>query len=227
MDDAKLNVDIVNQGSVLVQSHLSTNIDEQIYKVAFNTCLHSDIAHIIWICYQHIPEDLIKTLKKNGMNYEAISHKVVFIDMISAMLGEINKKDNVIYCSMPTDYKGIFRTVEGVIDRVGRCIIIIDNLNAMMSYDVPENIIQKIRTLNGIVSKNDCTALFLKISGSNNTQEETAIMASMHKVYNLKYSLHKRTLHEIINLNPFFLALLLIMLFINMTMSVLIMFQVF
>jgi len=144
---------ILDQGSILVQSQPTMDIDEGLYKSAFEASRNPEIKMVIWVCYQHIPMELVKILKDMGLDYNAISHKIWFIDMISDIMGLIDQEENITFCSNPTDYSCIMRTIDEKIDKFGKCLIIIDSLNGISSYDQSERFIKIIRNLNNKVSQ--------------------------------------------------------------------------
>ncbi|TFH39363.1 MAG: hypothetical protein E4G94_11070 [ANME-2 cluster archaeon] len=103
---------ILDQGSILVQISPTVNIDEGIYKSAFEASQNPDIEQVIWVCYQHIPMELVKILREMGLDYNSISHKIWFIDMISDIMGLIDQEENITFCSNPTDYSCMMRTID-------------------------------------------------------------------------------------------------------------------
>ncbi|MHC1581525.1 MAG: hypothetical protein ACXQT5_00610 [Candidatus Syntropharchaeia archaeon] len=64
------------------------------------------------------------------------------------MMGLPKFGENTVYCNAPTDYNCMFLSIEYAIDRMGRSIVVFDDLNAILSYDSPERLIKVLRSMN-------------------------------------------------------------------------------
>ena len=214
--------DIVSKESVLISIPSSSSTEEQLYSAVYESIKNSEIKNIIWVCYQQTPDVVKKKLK----SYSFIFDRIQFIDMITLMMGLVIKKDDTKYCSSPTDYNCLFKLIDELIEKKGRCIIIIDNLNAMMSYDMLERIIKTVRSLNNRISQNNSAILYLETTGACGNQTEVAVRATMNYVLdfsdranNNKHfaweSLKKASWKDVLTMNTPLLSILLLIMFLN------------
>ena len=170
--------DILSKESVLISIPSSSSTEEQLYSIVYKSIKNSEIKNIIWVCYQQTPDIVEKKLKSQSYFFDGIQ----FIDMITLMMGLVIKKDDTKYCTSPTDYNCLFKLIDEFIEKKGRCIIIIDNLNAMMSYDMLERIIKTVRSLNNRIIQNNSAIIYLETTGACGIQTEVAVRATMNYV---------------------------------------------
>lgn len=214
--------DILSKESVLISIPSSSSTEEQLYSAVYESIKNSEIKNIIWVCYQQTPDVVEKKLKSHSFIFDRIQ----FIDMITHMMGLVIKKDETKYCSSPTDYNCLFKLIDELIEKKGRCIIIIDNLNAMMSYDMLERIIKTVRSLNNRITQNNSAILYLETTGACGIQTEVAVRATMNYVVdfsdqtnNNKHiaweSLKKASWKDVLTMNTPLLSILLLIMFLN------------
>jgi hypothetical protein len=221
-EENKLFKDILSKESVLISIPSSSSTEEQLYSAVYESIKNSEIKNIIWVCYQQTPDVVEKKLKSHSFIFDRIQ----FIDMITHMMGLVIKKDDTKYCSSPTDYNCLFKLIDEFIEKKGRCIIIIDNLNAMMSYDMLERIIKTVRSLNNRITQNNSVILYLETTGACGIQTEVAVRATMNYVMdfseqanNSKHfsweSLKNASWKDALTMNTPLLSILLLIMFLN------------
>lgn len=172
-------------GSTLLLNGPTANIVNDLCIAVKNAISNPDIDNIIWICYHKVPDDVIEHLAKINVTKEIID-KIQYIDMMSNMLGLGQRNDTACYCSTPTEYNCLLRSVDQLTNNDGQNLIIFDNLNALMSYDMVERMIRFIRNLNNLASSNKCPIIYLGISGGSSHEIEISIHAAMDNIYNLQ-----------------------------------------
>ncbi len=214
--------DIISKESVLISIPSSSSTEEKLYSAVYESVKNSEIKNIIWVCYQHTPDIVEKKLKSHSF----IFNRIQFIDMISHIMGLAIKNDDTKYCSSPTDYNCLFKSIDELIEKKGRCIIIIDNLNAMMSYDMLERIIKTIRSLNNRITQNNSAILYLETTGACGVQTEVAMRATMNYVLDFSdpannnkdfawESLKKASWKDAMTMNIPLLSILLLIMFLT------------
>ena len=214
--------DIISKESVLISIPSSSSTEEQLYSAVYESIKNSEIKNIIWVCYQQTPDVVEKKLKSHSFIFDRIQ----FIDMITHMMGLVIKKDDTKYCSSPTDYNCLFKLIDELIEKKGRCIIIIDNLNAMMSYDMLERIIKTVRSLNNRITQNNSAILYLETTGACGIQTEVAVRATMNYVMDFSdqannnkdfawESLKKASWKDVLTMNIPLLSILLLIMFLT------------
>lgn len=223
-------------GSTFILTAPTTNTEMELYKAALKTVLNPEISKIIWICYHKVPNDVMEYLTECNVPQETID-KIQFIDMLSNMLGLEQKSDKTSYCSTPTDYNCLLRNVEQLTNNDQKNLIIFDNINALLSYDMVERMIRFIRNLNGLVSNNKCPIIYLGITGATSNEVEISIEAAMDNTYNLQGTavktpqidlmnqswgqLKKVSWTDVFSLNsPLIFLLIIVMLLINIFLMV-------
>ncbi|MCG7847715.1 MAG: hypothetical protein MIO93_00860 [ANME-2 cluster archaeon] len=178
------------EGSTLLLTAPVANTEKELYNSILKTISNSEVDNIIWICYQKVPNDIIDYLIQINTSQETID-KIHFIDMMSNMLGLGQKNMNSSYCSTPTEYNCLLRNIEQFTDSECKCLIIFDNLNALMSYDMIERMIRFIRNLNNLSSSKKCPIIYLGISGGSSHEIEISIHAAMDNIYHLQGNIVK------------------------------------
>lgn len=224
----KLFEDIISRGSILLSAPFSTSAEEQLYRTAIEISKNTEVQGVIWVCYQHTPEDIWKKLDSYGI----ATPDLQFIDMISHMMGLKQENRNTIYCTSPTDYGCLSRLIDEHIDSCGRCLIIMDNLNAMMSYDnILERFIKALRSFNNRIPQKNSAILYIEISGACDIRTEVAIQTTMNCVIPLNGKIKEKkdiewesfkntTWWDVFSLNaPIMFAMVLTMLFIVIFLS--------
>jgi hypothetical protein len=233
-NENKLFKDIVSKESVLISIPSSSSTEEQLYRAVYESIRNSEIKNIIWVCYQQTPDVVEKKLKSHAFIFDRIQ----FIDMITNIMGLEIKKDDTKYCSSPTDYNCLFKSVDELIEKKGRCIIIIDNLNAMMSYDMLERIIKTVRSLNNRIIQNNSAILYLETTGACGIQTEVAVRATMNYVMDLGdraknnknnswESLRKASWKDVLTMNTPLLSILVLIMFLNVIFFIMILIFLF
>lgn len=221
--------DIISKESVLISIPSSSSTEEQLYSAVYESIKNSEIKNIIWVCYQQTPDAVEKKLKSHSFIFDRIQ----FVDMITHTMGLVIKKDDTKYCSSPTDYNCLFKFIDELIEKKGRCIIIIDNLNAMMSYDMLERIIKTVRSLNNRITQNNSAILYLETTGACGIQTEVAVRATMNYVLDFSdrannnkdiawESLKKASWKDVLTMNTPLLSILLLITFLNVVFLTLI-----
>ena len=185
-------------GSTLILTAPTTNTENELYKAALRAVQNPKIGQIIWICYHKVPNDVMEYLTECNVPQETID-KIQFIDMMSNMLGLEQKSDKTYYCSTPTDYNCLLRNVEQLTNNDQKNLIIFDNINALLSYDMVERMIRFIRNLNSLISNNKCPIIYLGIAGATSHEIEISIEAAMDNTYNLQGTTVKT--HQIDRMN--------------------------
>jgi hypothetical protein len=213
--------DIISKESVLISIPSSSSTEEQLYRAVYESIKNSDIKNIIWVCYQQTPDVVEKKLKSHSFSFDQIQ----FIDMITHMMGLVIKKDDTKYCSSPTDYNCLFKLIDELIEKKGRCILIIDNLNAMMSYDMLERIIKTVRSLNNRITQSNSAILYLETTGACGIQTEVAVRATMNYVMDFNdrvnnkdfawETLRKASWKDAMTMNTPLLSILLMIMFLT------------
>jgi len=223
---------ILPTGSTLILTAPMTNTEKELYKAALRTVLNPELSKIVWICYHKIPNDVIEYLAEYNVPQETID-KIQFIDMMSNMLGLEQKSKKTSYCSTPTEYNCLLRNIEQFIDNDQKNLIIFDNINALLSYDMVERMIRFIRNLNSLVSFNKCPIIYLGITGATSHETEISISATMDNINNLQKDtietqnveswkqLKKVSWSDVFSLNsPLLFLLIIVMLLINVFLMV-------
>ncbi len=178
MDDKFLE-DIMLKGSVLLTASLTPSSEEQLYRAVYKSSKNTGINGVVWVCYQHSPDGVEKKLNSYGIAIPNLQ----YIDMISHTMGLKREKENALYCTSPTDYGCLSRSIDEKLDRCGTCLIIVDNLNAMMSHDnMLERFIKALRSLNNRIPQRNSTIIYTAISGACDRQTEVAIQTTMNYV---------------------------------------------
>ena len=178
---------VLVQGSTYVVTEPVTDTENELYNVAAKAISNSKIDHVIWICYNKVPGDIVPRLLDCGVSADIIS-KIYFIDILSNMLGLEQKRENTLYCSSPTEYNFILRSIDQLKKNEGTNLVVLDNLNALESYDTIDRIIRFIRNLNNLVLNYNDSILYLGISGGSSHEVEVSIHATMDHVYYLQES---------------------------------------
>ena len=216
------------QGSTYIITEPTTDTENELYNVAAKAISNSEIDHIIWICYNKVPRDIVTNLLDCGAPAEIVN-KLYFIDILSNMLGLEQKHENTLYCSCPTEYNSLLRSIDQLKIKDGNNLIILDNMNALQSYDMIERILRFIRNLNNIVSNDNDFVMYLGISGGCSHEVEVSIHATMDYVYYLQESaqitqpkktwddLKETSWNDVITLNA---PLLFILLIVTMTLCI-------
>ena len=177
-------------GSTLLLNEPTTTIVNDLCIAVKKAISNPDIDNIIWICYQKVPDDVIEYLVKINVTKEIID-KIQFVDMMSNMLGLGQRCEIACYCSTPTEYNCLLRSVDHLIDNDIKNLIIFDNINALMSYDMIERMIRFIRNLNNLSSSIKCPIIYLGISGGSSHEIEVSIQAAMDNIYYLQGNIVK------------------------------------
>ena len=173
------------QGSTYIITEPTTDTENELYNVAAKAISNSEIDHIIWICYNKVPRDIVTNLLDCGAPAEIVN-KLYFIDILSNMLGLEQKHENTLYCSSPTEYNFILRSIDQLKKDEGTNLVVLDNINALESYDMIERVIRFIRNLNNLVLNYHDSILYLGISGGSSHEVEVSIHATMDHVYYLQ-----------------------------------------
>lgn len=216
------------QGSTFVVAAPVTNTENELYNIAVKAISNSEIDRVIWICYNKVPKDIAPRLLDCGASAEIVS-KVHYINILSNMLGLEQKHENTLYCSSPTEYNSLLRSIDQLKIKDGNNLIILDNMNALQSYDMIERILRFIRNLNNLVLNDKDFILYLGISGGCSPEVEGSIHATMDYVYYLHESaqitqpqdswdeLKNTSWNDVITLNA---PLLFILLIVTMTLCI-------
>ncbi len=213
--------DIISKESVLISVPSSSSTEEQLYEIVHESIRNSQIKNIVWVCYQQTPDVVEKKLISQSFDFAHIQ----YIDMITHTMGLIKLKDNVNYCTSPTDYNCLFKFIDQIIEKNGRSIIVIDNLNAMMSYDMLERIIKTLRILNNRITQNKSVILYLETTGACDMQTEVAVRATMNYVLDLSKMdedldmawerIKKATWRDVLTLNTPILSIMVLVMFLT------------
>ena len=224
------------QGSTLIATAPVSNTEKELYNVAVNAISNSEINNIIWICYHKVPGDIAVHLRDCGASAINID-KIHYIDILSNMFGLEQKYENTLYCSSPTEYNCLLRSVDQLKVKGSKNLIIFDNLNALLSYDMIERIIRFIRNLNNLVSNKKDAIMYLGVSGGSCKEVEISIQATMDRVYHLQESdvmvqpttswneFKDTSWKDVVTLNsPIMFILLIVMMIVNIFMMATLMF---
>ncbi len=210
-------VDVISEGSVLLSAKPSQD-GEELYR-SVHASIAGGIGVVIWVCYQHTSNDVEKRLNSKNLSFK----NIIFIDMISQMMGLLAEKQNTIYCSSPTDYGCMFRSLEEQFNKYGKCVVVIDNLNAMMSYDTLERLIKTLRNLNNIIPQKNSGVVYLEILGACDTRTQITLETTMNRSLTIEgghisalpekwETVKKITWNDVFTLNaPVFFGLILTM----------------
>jgi len=213
--------DLISKECVLISVPSSSSTEEQLYRTVYESVRASEIKNIIWVCYQQTPEVVERKLISLSF---AFAH-IHYIDMITHTMGLTKLKDNVNYCTSPTDYNCLFKFIDQIIEKNGRSVIVIDNLNAMMSYDLLERIIKTLRVFNNRITQNKSVILYLETTGACGMQTEVAVRATMNYVLdfskldadlNLSWERIKNaTWRDVLTLNTPILSIMVLVMFLT------------
>jgi len=221
-NENKLFNDIISKESVLISVPSSPSTEEQLYRAVYESTKNSDIKNIIWVCYQQTPDAVEKKL----ISHSFILSKIIFIDMITHTMGLAPRKEEAKFCASPTDYNCLFKSIDELIKKNGRSIIIMDNLNAMMSYDLLERIIKTLRSLNNRITHNNSVILYLETTGACGMQTEVAVRATMNYVLDFNDRtnsnkdiawdlIKKATWRDVLTLNTPILSIMVMVMFLT------------
>jgi len=214
--------DIISKESVLISFPSSPYTEEQLYGAVYESIAGTEIKNIIWVCYQQ-PPDIVK---KKLISHSLIFTQIQFIDMITHIMGLAPGKEETKYCISPTDYNCLFKSIDELIEKNGRSVIIMDNLNAMMSYDMLERIIKTVRSLNNRITQNKCVILYLETTGACGIQTAVAVRATMNYVLDFNEegtgikdmaweSLKKATWKDVLTINIPILSVMVLVMFLT------------
>lgn len=213
--------DIISKECVLISVPSSSSTEEQLYKIVHESIRTSEIKNIVWVCYQQTPDVVERKLISLSF---AFAH-IHYIDMITHTMGLTKLNDNVNYCSSPTDYNCLFKFIDQIIEKNGRSIIVIDNLNAMMSYDMLERIIKTLRAFNNRITQNKSVIFYLETTGACGMQTEVAVRATMNYVLDLSKMdedldmawerIKKATWRDVLTLNTPILSIMVLVMFLT------------
>ena len=213
--------DLISKECVLISVPSSSSTEEELYKIVNESIKTSEINNIVWVCYQQTPDVVERKLFSLSF---AFAH-IHYIDMITHTMGLTKLKDNVNYCTSPTDYNCLFKFIDQIIEKNGRSIIVIDNLNAMMSYDMLERIIKTLRVFNNRITQNKSVILYLETTGACGMQTEVAVRATMNYVLDLSKMdedldlawerIKKATWRDVLALNTPILSIMVLIMFLT------------
>lgn len=175
----------VPSGSTLILTSPVFNPESELYEECVKALANSEFQKVIWICYQKTPKDVIEKLTQIGADTQSIE-KLFFIDLLSNMLGLDQKSPNTYYCKSPTEYNCLLRSIEQLSEKEEGVLIIFDNLNALMSYDIIDRMIRFVRNLNRIVSSINKKIIYLYIAGGSSQEIEISIEATMDNIHYLQ-----------------------------------------
>ncbi|MCX9083507.1 MAG: DUF835 domain-containing protein [Candidatus Methanoperedens sp.] len=170
--------DIISKESVLISFPFSPSTEEQLYRAVYESIGGTEIKNIIWVCYQQPPD----TVKNKLIFHSLIFPQIQFIDMITQIMGLAPGNEETKYCISPTEYNCLFKSIDELIEKNGRSVIIMDNLNAMMSYDTLERIIKTLRSLNNRITQSKSVILYLETTGACGIQTAVAVRSTMNYV---------------------------------------------
>lgn len=171
----------LSKDSTLVCVSPSHNSEEQLYRAVYESVKKLELYTVVWVCYKQTPEFVEQKMGAYGLTFQSI----LFIDMISCMMGLKQEMENIVYCKSPTDYNCLMRYLDELLDKSGRGVVVIDNLNGMMSYDTPERVIKMLRSLNNRIPERESAVLYLETRGAFDSQTEVAIQTTMNHVLEL------------------------------------------
>lgn len=166
------------KGSILLTAPISPSAEEQLYRAVFDFSKSTGVQGIVWVCYQRTPGEVEKRLDAYGISFANLR----FIDMISHVMGLKQESKNTTYCTSPTDYSCLSRVVDEKLDSMSKCLVIIDSINAMMSYDQEERFIKALRSFNNRIPQKNSSVLYTCIAGACDRQTEVAIQTTMDYV---------------------------------------------
>jgi hypothetical protein len=172
---------VLSKDSTLVSVSPSRNSEEQLYRAVYESVNKLKLDAVVWVCYQQTPGFVENKMGAYGLTFQSI----LFIDMISCMMGLKQEKENVAYCKSPTDYNCLMRYLDELLDKSGKGVVVIDNLNGMVSYDTPERVIKMLRSLNNRIPERESAVLYLETRGAFDSQTEIAIQTTMNHVVKL------------------------------------------
>lgn len=218
----KLFKDIISKESVLISFPSSPSTEEQLYGAVYESIADTEIKNVIWVCYQQPPE----IVKKKLVSHSLIFNQIQFIDMITHIMGLSLGEEETKYCISPTDYNCLFKSIDESIKKNGRSVIIMDNLNAMMSYDMLERIIKTLRSLNNRIIQNKSVVLYLETTGACGIQTAVAVRATMNYVLDFNEggndtkdfkweSLKKATWRDVMAINTPILSVMVLVMFLT------------
>lgn len=179
--DRELFKDVISKETVLVLVPPSEYSEEHLYKAVYESVNNSELNNVVWVCYQHTPDIVEKKLDLYDLHFNSIS----FIDMISRMMGLKQDMNNIVYGSSPTDYNCLMRSLDDVLDKTGKGVVVVDNLNGMMSYDAQDRVIKILRSLNNRIPQRESTVLYLETTGGFDSHIEVTIQTTMNYVLKL------------------------------------------
>lgn len=213
--------DLISKECVLISVPSSSSTEEQLYEIVHESIKNSEIETIIWVCYQQPPEVVERKLRSLSFSFANIN----YIDMITHTMGLNKLNDNVNYCTSPTDYNCLFKFIDQIIEKKGRSVIVIDNLNAMMSYDLLERIIKTLRVFNNRITQNKSVIFYLETTGACGMQTEVAVRATMNYVLDLSKidedfdmaweRIKKATWRDVMTLNTPILSIMVLVMFLT------------
>lgn len=224
----------IPSGSTFILTEPVTNVEKELYCAALKAISNPKVSNVIWLCYQKVPRDVTRILTECGGTPESIN-KIHFVDMLSNMLGLDQKYENTSYCPSPTEYNCVLRSIDNVNSGNGQNnILVFDNINALMSYDIIERMLRFIRNINNLIT-GSCPIVYLGISGGSNQEVEISICSAMDNVYYLQETsiipghqkpwvkLKKTSWSDVFSLNtPLLFVLLIIMIGVNLMMFALV-----
>ena len=164
--------------SLLVLVPQSAYTEKLFHSVILDTCKNMKPDGILWICTHTSAKKTRQKLEKSGFDMRS----VWFIDMISKISAVAQDGENTIYCEFPSDYSSLLSYLDNAVGKIGRCIIVFDNLSAVLIYDKSQGILKVLRTMNNWMYEKGCAGIYLLIQGSCDAQLETTIQSTMDRV---------------------------------------------
>ena len=171
--------DIFSHGSVLLYGRKEKDLYETVYQV----CLNAPVEGVIWVCYKHPPDTVRALQSRYDSKVYKLTDNMLFIDMIS---GGTDSNGDVIHCSDSADYDCMLHSIYNAIGEFGRCMVVFDDMEEAMSYDMFGRFVKMLRGVNNNIQRMESVSIYLARSGIFDPQTENILETSVNAVIELE-----------------------------------------
>jgi hypothetical protein len=167
------------EGNVLVFGPLSRGVERHFHQLAADIYEKSGADGVIWVCVQNSAKKTREKLNDAGARFQ----NLWFVDLVGREARVSNNEENTVYGEGPADYTHALIMINGLREKIGRCVVVFDNLNAALSYVDAGTLIKFLRTLNNRLSADGSAAVYMLAEGAADAKTENAIQAAMDTIF--------------------------------------------
>jgi len=167
------------EGNVLVFGLLSRGVERHFYGLVSDMYEKSGADGVIWVCVQNSAKKTKEKINGTGARFQ----NLWFVDLVGRDARMPNNEENTVYGDGPSDYTHALIMINSLRERIGRCMVVFDNLNAALSYVDAGTLVKFLRTLNNRLSADGSAAVYMLAEGAADAKTENAIQAAMDTVF--------------------------------------------